>query len=112
MNASAANLRHRASSSGEARIVDLVLELLVGDREPDQLFEVLVGGAVPERRLQVPFAAREQAGAELAVRGQPDAVAGRAEGLRDRVDEADLAGAVGEAESPRSEEHTSELQSL
>src|SRR5205085_2929644 len=96
-----ADLAHRPRCAHKARIVDLVLELLVGDREPDQLFEPFVRGAVAERALQIPFAAREQAGSQLPVRGQTDAVAGRAERLGDRVDEADLAGAVGEAEAPR-----------
>src|SRR5436190_23942032 len=59
-----------------------------------------VVGSLPERRLQVPLAAREQAGPELSVRRQADAVAGRAERLGHRVDETDLAGAVREAVPP------------
>src|SRR5947208_14234102 len=96
-----ADLGHRSACPDKAGIVDLVLQLLVGDGEPDQLLEPLVGGAVAERRLQVPLAAGEEAGAELSVGGQPDPVARRAERLRHRIDEADLAGAVGEADAPR-----------
>src|SRR5205814_8417335 len=97
----AAYLRHRAACFDEARLIDLVLELLVGDREAEQLFEVPIVGALPERRLQVPLAAREEAGAELPVRRQADPVARRTERLGDGIDEADLAGAVCEAEPPR-----------
>src|SRR6266566_6569422 len=98
----APDLAHRPRGSHKTGVVDLVLELLVGDRETDQLFEPLVREAVSERCLQIPLAAREEAGAQLSVGGQPDPVARRAERLRNRVDEADLAGAVGEAEAPRS----------
>src|SRR5262249_61112216 len=97
---SAADLRHGATRLHEARLVDLVLELLVGDCEAEQFLEVLVVCSVAERRLQVPLAAREEAGAKLPVGGQADSVARRAERLRDGVDEADLAGAVREAEPP------------
>src|ERR687887_368653 len=55
----AADLAHGAGSSHEAGVVDAVLELFVTNSEADQLDEALVGGAVPERRLQIPFAARE-----------------------------------------------------
>src|SRR5919198_2126960 len=96
---SAADLRHGARRFYKPGLVDLVLELLVGDREADQLLELPIGRAVAERRLQVPLAAREEAGTELAVGGQADPVAGRAERLRDGIDEPDLAGAVGEAEA-------------
>src|SRR6266540_3417005 len=54
-----------------------------------------------EGRLQIPLLTREQAGAELAVRGHADTIARRAERLGDGVDEADLTGAVREAEPPR-----------
>ena len=53
--------------------------------------ELGVVGARAQRLAQVGLADREQAGAELAVRGQADAVAVGAERLGDRVDEADLA---------------------
>src|SRR5205085_5446383 len=69
--------------------------------EAQELLELFVGGSVAEWGLQVPLAAREKAGAQLAVRGQADAVARRAERLRDRIHEPDLARAVREAEAAR-----------
>ena len=78
-----------------------MLQLLVPDGEADPLGELLVGRAVAERRLQVPLAAGEEARAQLSVGGEPDPVTARAERLRHRVHEADLAGAVGEAEAAR-----------
>ena len=59
--------------------------------------ELRVVGAVAQRAAQVGLVDAEQAGAQLALGGQADAVAVAAERLGDRVDEADLAGAVGEA---------------
>src|SRR4029453_11520339 len=67
--------------------------------ETQELDDLVVQGAVPERRLQVPLAAGEQARAELPVGCEPDAVAARAEWLRDWIDENELAHAVGEAEA-------------
>ena len=98
----AADLAHRPARSHEARLVDPVLQLLVPDSEADQGGELVVGRAVAERGFQVPLAAREQARAQLAVGGEPDPVAARAERFRHRVHEADLARAVGEAEAARS----------
>src|SRR5439155_22421695 len=51
-----------------------------------------------KRRLQIPYLPGEGACAQLAVGSQADAVAARAERLRDWVDEADLARAVGKPE--------------
>src|SRR3954471_9344085 len=84
----AADLRHRSRRTDEAAVVDLVLELLVGDRELQELREPVVGGAVAQRRLQIPLAAREKAGPELAVRREADPIAARAERLGDGIDEA------------------------
>src|SRR5262245_23674172 len=95
----AADLRHRARCADEAGLVDAVLELLVLHGPAEDSLELLVGGAVAERRLEIPLAAREEARPELAVRGQAEAIAGGAERLGDRVDEPDLARSVGEAEA-------------
>src|SRR4051812_27614675 len=70
-------------------------------RKAQEPLELGVRSALAQRGLQVPFAAREEARAQLAVGGQADPVAARAEGLGDRIDEADLARAVGEAEAAR-----------
>src|SRR5207237_4825289 len=94
----APDLAHGTGCPHETGIVDAVLELFVTNGKADQLGEPLVARSVPQRRLQIPLAAREQARAELAVRGQADPVAIGAERLRDRVDEAELALSVGEAE--------------
>src|SRR5207249_10079864 len=98
---SAADLRHRSACPYEAWLVYPVLELLVPDGEAEQALELVVGGSLPQRRLEIPFPPGEEARSELSVGGQPYPVAVRAERLRDRVDEADLAGAVGEPEPPR-----------
>src|SRR4051794_35298579 len=92
----AADLRHRARRLDEARVVDVVLELLAPHRVADDLLEVVVGGAGAQRRAQVGLVQREQAGPQPPVGGQPDAVAVAAERLRDRVDEPDPPAAVGE----------------
>ena len=63
--------------------------------------ELGVGGAGAQRLAQVGLVQREEAGAQLALGGQADPVAVGAERLGDRVDEADLALAVGEAEHAR-----------
>jgi len=51
--------------------------------------DLVVGLAATERGPQVELVGREQAGTELAVGGEADAVAVAAEGLRDRRDDAD-----------------------
>src|SRR5919201_2497928 len=94
-----ADLRHGSARPNKARVGDPVLELLVADGEADVPLELLVRGPGAQRPLQVPLAAREEAGPELAVGGEPDPVAGRAEGLGDGIDEADLARSVREAEA-------------
>jgi hypothetical protein len=73
----------------------------VTHREADQIDELVVRGAVAERCLQIPLAAREETCAQLPVRGQADAVARRAERFRDGIDEPELAGAVGKAKATR-----------
>ena len=55
--------------------------------------------AAAEDRPQVGLVEREQAAAELALGGEPDPVAGRAERLGDAGDHADLAAAVAVAEA-------------
>src|SRR5918999_1886890 len=93
----AADRGHRARRLAEARLADPVLELLAPDGVANRALELGVARPAAEWRAQVGLVDREQAGAELALRGQPDAVAVRAERLGDGVDEADLALAVREA---------------
>ena len=78
-----------------------MLELLAPHRTAHHGLELVVVGSAAQHGAQVRLAQREQAGAQLAVGGYADPVAVGAEGLRDRVDEADAAAAVGEAEGPR-----------
>src|SRR5947208_4556932 len=92
---SAANLRHRSAGANEAWIADPVLELLVPDRAPHGLCDRIVGLPRPQHCLQIPLAAREEARAQLPVGRDPDPVAGGAERLGNRVDEADLSRPVG-----------------
>src|SRR5215212_7768884 len=97
-----AYLRHRPRRANEAGVVDPVFQLLVADRVTQQGNQLVVAGAVAKRRLQIPFAPRKEACAQLAVRGDANAVARRAEWLGHRVHEAELAGAVGETKPARS----------
>ena len=64
-------------------------------------FELGVRRAGAHRCLQIPFPAREKARSKLPLGRHADPVAGGAKRLRDGVHEADLAGAVREAEPPR-----------
>src|SRR4051794_19514848 len=94
---SAADRAHRARRLHEPRLVDTVLELLAPDGLADDPRDVVVARAVAQRRAQVGLVDREQARAQAPVGGEADAVAVTAERVADRVDEADLALAVGEA---------------
>src|SRR3954468_17736789 len=94
----AADGRHRPGGLTEALLSHVVLQLLAPHRVADQGLEFVIARTAAERFAQVGLVKREEAGAELALGRQPYAVAVRAERLGDRVDEADLALAVGEAE--------------
>src|SRR6185503_4599021 len=89
---------HRPLRLDEARLVDPVLELLAPDRLPDHSLELGVRDSAADRPAKIGLGEREQAGAKLAIRGEPYPVAVRAEWLGDGVDEADLPAAVGESE--------------
>ena len=87
----AADLAHRPRRLAEPRLVDPMLQLLAPHGVPDDLLQRVVARAGAQRLPQIGLVDREQAGPQLAVGGDADAVAIRAEGLGDRVDEADLA---------------------
>src|SRR5262245_40775706 len=72
---SAADLAHRAAGPDKAGVVDSGLELLVCQRVAIRFLELGIAGAVAQRRLQIPFGAREQRGAKPTVGREPDAVA-------------------------------------
>src|SRR5215210_3550720 len=97
---SPADAGHRPRRLDEARIADLVLELLAPHRVANDRLELGVAGAGPHGRTEVGLVEREEAGPQHALGGQADAVAVAAERLRDGRDEADLALAVGEAPAP------------
>jgi hypothetical protein len=63
--------------------------------------ELVVARAGAQRVAQVGLGHREQAGAQLALGGDPDPVAVAAEGLAHRGDKADRALSVGELPAPR-----------
>ena len=67
---SAADRGHRARRLDEARLVDVVLELLAPDRVADDLLELVVARAGAQRRAQVGLVEREEAGAQPALGGQ------------------------------------------
>src|SRR5579875_1040697 len=94
---SAADRRHRARGLDEPGLADVVLELLAPDRVPDDARDLGVARPGAQRAAQIGLVQREQAGAQPAIGGEPDAVAVGAERLGDRVDEADPAVGVGEA---------------
>ena len=98
------------SSAADVRHLDLrktclcgsQLGIAVGAAAPDaaqQLAQLVVGGAEAERRAKVVAAQREETRVEAALRAEARAGAAAAEGLRDRGDDADLAGAVLVAEA-------------
>src|SRR6266436_7851028 len=82
----------------ETGLIDAMALLLFHDYGADISGQILVGGAFAEQTAQVMIVLAEEARAELAVGGKPDAGAMAAERLGDRGDEADFTGcAVGEA---------------
>src|SRR3989441_10154662 len=72
--------------------------LFFHDVGADKVPDFIVARTIAQQKAQVMIVLAEEAGAELAVGGEPDARAMAAEGLRDGGDEADLAGSsIGEA---------------
>src|SRR5207244_2412796 len=97
----ASNFIHRAGRPDKVSRVDAVAWLFGADAVAEQLGEVLVGAAAAEEGAGVPFDDGEQAVANFAFGGEAEAVAIFAERLRDRIDEADGAAAVGKAKVGR-----------
>src|SRR5438067_5660339 len=99
---SAADHGHGAVGAAEALVADVVLQLFLPRRRADDLLQLLVGGATAQGAAQVGLDRGKEAGSEVALGGEPNAVALGAEGLADRVDKADRARhAVGEAVDAR-----------
>src|SRR5579875_2600723 len=82
---SAADRRHRARGLDEPGLADVVLELLAPDRVPDDARDLGVARPGAQRAAQIGLVQREQAGAQPAIGGEPDAVAVGAERV-DRLD--------------------------
>src|SRR5947209_7805450 len=97
---SAADRRHRPRRLDEARLADVVLELLAPHGIADDPLELRVVRSSAQRRAEVGFTQREQARPQPPVRREADSVAVGAEWLRDGIDEADSAVAVGKAVNP------------
>src|SRR5262249_25734578 len=81
LRGSAADLGHALGRSDEAVLVDQVALFLQPDGALDHPRQVVVGGTPAHQVAQRRLMQREQTCAQPALRGQPDAVAGRAEGL-------------------------------
>src|SRR4051795_2053736 len=91
---SAADLRHRPAGPHERNLADLVAGSFRRHRGRHDARDGVVVTALTERGPQVDLFGGEEARAQATVGGQADAVAGRAERLGDRVDDAELAPAV------------------
>src|SRR5262249_46898802 len=92
-----ADLAHGPGGLPEPGLRDVVLQLLAPDRVPDHLLDFFIVRTASQRFAQVGFVQAEKTGAELPLGREADPVAVGAEGLGNRVDEADLALAVAEA---------------
>src|SRR5690606_1554622 len=86
---SAADRRHRPVRVEEPRVVDPVTDRFAGHRREPALGELVVPGAGPESGAEAGPLPREETVPDLAVRGEPDAVAVAAERAGDRRDHAD-----------------------
>src|SRR5215469_16467800 len=75
--------------------------LLSADDSADEVRQLNIGSAAAHELVQIVFPDRKQAGANLAVRGDTNAAAVAAEGMRDGSDDSDLPDAVVEAITPR-----------
>src|SRR5262245_17892084 len=89
----AANLAHVSLRLPKPGLVDKVPRPLGPYRVHEQPGQVVVAGSGAQGAAQVGFFSGEEAIAQFAVGGEPDAVARAAEGLRDGRDDADLTSA-------------------
>src|ERR1039458_1517619 len=103
-------MHHRSRGLQESWFPDMMTGFLTLHCTENVVAQFGIAGPSPEAPVQVVLDLREEAGANLAVRGEPDSAAGSAKRLAHRGDDADLTDSVGKG--VRSEEHTSELQSL
>src|SRR5579884_2835775 len=92
----AADLAHAAAGVAIA-VGQAVAPRLATDPEADALDQVVLAAAAAQDLAHVDLVVAQQAEAQLAVGGQPDAVAEGAEGLTDWADEADRTRRAGQA---------------
>src|SRR6266446_9592995 len=88
--------RHTAIGTLEALIANIVLEFLVPDGTANRSGQCVIGGIGPDNGAQVRLFGGEEAGTQLSICGQADAVAHSAERLTDGIDEAYFPDAVAE----------------
>src|ERR1019366_2449296 len=87
-------MHHRSRRGDESRLADMVALFFVLDGAKDELDHLFVAATRLHQGSQVVFADREQAGANLAIRGNTNAAAVAAKRMRHRSNDADLANAV------------------
>src|SRR5579884_4013330 len=97
----AADHRHAAICALKSLVANVVFEFFMPDGTAYHLCQFLVTGVGAHDGAQVGLLGGEQAGTQLPIGGQTDTVATGAERLADRIDEADLADAVGEGIAAR-----------
>ena len=97
-SALAADLIHGAFGTMKLGAADPMGGRLGGDAVPNQAAQLVIGSAAAQELPGIPFDGREEAIANLALGGQPQAIAIAAEGFAHRIDEADGAATVGEPE--------------
>src|SRR5262249_17739909 len=86
---------HESFRLDESRCVDLVAFPLGGDAVTDRLADRLIACAASKEAPDVRLLQCEQAVSQLAIGGEPEAVAAHAERTADRGDEADPSPSVG-----------------
>src|SRR5438105_15674556 len=87
----AADLAHRLAGPDEIGLADLVTLFFLPDAGRDEVADFGVRGAAAKQGLNVVLLDRKQAGPQVALGGEPDAVADLAEGIADGRDNADPA---------------------
>src|SRR5215831_13820182 len=91
---------HAAGGLDESRFSDMMARFFLVHHSTNVTSKLLVAGAGMHAARQIVIEEREQAGADLAVRGQPDPRTVPAEGMRHRRDNPDLADSVVESVTP------------
>src|ERR1017187_7306254 len=99
---SSADATHRARGRNEVWLANVMPGFLAQDDRFEPLAYFIVGIAISKQRAQIVLGHAEQAGADFAVGGEPDAIAMAAKRFAHRRDDADFAATVGERPAPGS----------